>query len=54
MVFKEINWDSTAVSQVGNDGGFDKGNCHGKVIYGELSELDDSLIDSSSYLFNQY
>lgn len=54
MVFKEINWDFIVVFQVGNDGGFDKGNCYGKVIYGELFEFDDFFIDLSSYLFNQY
>lgn len=46
MVLREITRNSTAVSQLGNDGGFEKGNCYGKLIYGgEVSEFDDSLID---------
>lgn len=54
MVLREINWDSTPVSQVGNDSGFDKGNCSGKHYDGKVSELDDSLTDSFSHSFNQY
>lgn len=52
MVVRDRTWNSTAVSQVGNDGGFDKGNCCGKLIYGgKVSEFDDSLTDSFSHSF---
>lgn len=54
MVFREINWDSTAVVKAGKDDGFDKGKvCSGKLIYNEeVSELDDSLTDSFSHSFS--
>lgn len=53
MVFREINWDSTAVVKAGKDDGFDTGSCSGKLIYNEeVSELDDSLTDSFSHSFS--
>lgn len=50
MVFREIT-QNPAVSQVGNYGGFKKGNCCEKLIYGgEVSDFDDST-DSFTHSF---
>ena len=53
--FERDKIEFCTLSQVGNDGGFDKGNCKKKPHYdGKVSESDDSFTDSFSHSFNHY